>query len=100
MTRNEEIKNASIEFAINTFSVRPNLTADSFSQGAKWADKTIIDRACEWLQDELIHHIDVDIDEDGNGVETSYITCNYGTKEQFINAFKKSMIEDYEKDEV
>lgn len=49
MTREEEIEKASKEFAYNVSSIRPELNADSFRQGAKWADKTMIDKACEWL---------------------------------------------------
>ena len=48
----------------------------AFLQGAKGADKTMIDKACEWLKD----HIDFE--------------HNYpNSKEEFINDFKKAMEE-------
>ena len=28
---------------------------DIFVEGAKWADKTIIDKACKWLQEEVLN---------------------------------------------
>lgn len=51
MTREEEIEKASKEFAYNVSSIRPELNADSFKQGAEWADKTMIEKACKWLED-------------------------------------------------
>ena len=59
MTREEEIEKASKEFAYNVSSIRPELNVDSFKQGAKWADKTMIEKACEWLEDCAV----VDIEE-------------------------------------
>lgn len=59
ITREEEIEKASKEFAYNVSSIRPKLNADSFKQGAKWADKTMIEKACEWLEDCAV----VDIEE-------------------------------------
>lgn len=41
MTREEEITKASHLYA--TYQQKP------FVDGAKWADKTMIDKACEWL---------------------------------------------------
>ena len=60
MKRQEEIIEASIEY---TMKNRPNVLAGdkfseemreynrnkAFEEGAKWADKTMIDKACEWL---------------------------------------------------
>lgn len=39
MTREEQIRKASEEFARGIASIRPELNADSFRQGAKWADE-------------------------------------------------------------
>lgn len=61
MTRKEEIIEAGIDY---TMSVRPMCVGGlafeeeirqmnrnkSFEEGAKWADKTMIDKACEWLE--------------------------------------------------
>lgn len=60
MTREEEIIEAGIDY---TMSVRPMCIGalafeeeirqlnrnKSFEKGAEWADKTMIDKACEWL---------------------------------------------------
>lgn len=61
MTREEEIRQASIEY---TYKNKPMCIGGgafskimdemnrnhSFEEGAKWADKTMLDRACEWLE--------------------------------------------------
>ena len=61
MTRKEEIRQASIEYTLKN---RPKcIGGDSFAEmadelnrnpafeeGAKWADKTMIEKACEWLE--------------------------------------------------
>lgn len=63
MTREEEIREAAKEF---TFGDKPETSdffdkvkIDCFYYGAKWADKTMLDKACEWLEDCAV----VDIEE-------------------------------------
>ena len=52
----------------------------SFKEAAKWADKTMIEKACEWYED-------VDF-------EMTYIDSEgLFNKEQFINDFRKAMKE-------
>ena len=46
MTREEELRQYLKERNIPITS----LEANSIIEGAKWADKTMIDKACEWLQ--------------------------------------------------
>lgn len=91
MTREEEIKEASINY---TMKNRPNVLAGGkfseemrefnrnrhFEEGAEWADKTMIDKVCKWMED-----IDFDM-EYWNG-EDGF--C----KEAFINAVRKAMEE-------
>lgn len=83
MTREEQIRQASIEY---TYKDRPMCIGGgtfsevvdemnrnyAFEEGAKWADKTMIEKACEWLtqQEEMI------------GVSF---------EEDFIERFKKAM---------
>lgn len=43
----KEIIKASKEFSQNTFSIRPELVEDSFIQGAKIANKLIIEKICD-----------------------------------------------------
>ena len=61
MTRKEEIRQASIEYTIGNrpmcigggvFSeIVDELNRNkSFEEGAKWADKTMIDKACKWIE--------------------------------------------------
>lgn len=51
MTREEEIIEASKEYSLNRFNIRPDVVQDCFIEGAKWADKTMIEKACKWLED-------------------------------------------------
>ena len=51
MTRREEIEKAATDY-INSDAVSPmnmQLAFGDFINGAEWADKTMIDKACEWL---------------------------------------------------
>lgn len=61
MTREEEIKQASIEYTIrnapmciggDAFSeiIDKRNRNHAFEEGAKWADKTMIEKACKWLE--------------------------------------------------
>lgn len=83
MTREEQIRQASIEYTIGTrpmcigggvFSelIDEMNRCKPFEDGAKWADETMIEKACKWLtqQEEMI------------GVSF---------EEDFIERFKKAM---------
>ena len=54
MTRREEIVKATKECRENYTGLGRHLTsgdiADAFEEGAEWADKTMIDKACEYAQ--------------------------------------------------
>lgn len=62
MKREEEIEKASVEYqmsknpmalggdAFDDMVYRANINP-SFIAGAKWADKTMLDKACEWLKE-------------------------------------------------
>lgn len=78
MTREEEINKEWMNY-----SVQSNHQYDkkSFIEGAKWADKTMLEKACNWLNNIDIHDFE-DLECDGN-----YYFC-YG---QFIEKFKKAM---------
>lgn len=87
MTRVEEIINAGVEY---TESKRPMCIGGqsysyeifqmnrnhAFEEGAKWADKTMIDKACEWLEEQ-------------NKMCMCELEMILGSK--FINDFKKAM---------
>lgn len=58
-----------------------------FREGAKWADKTMIEKACEWLENELYevmaepnHYYIYDVQ-----------SKSYNSLEVLINDFKKAM---------
>ena len=58
---------------------------DAFEAGAEWANKTMIEKACEWLYNQAL---DGFYNEDGTN-----ILLSDGTKEKFIKSFKKAMEE-------
>ena len=55
MTREYDIKNAAWDYFQDLdshhFQILPhcNPQTDAFEAGAKWADETMIDKVCEWL---------------------------------------------------
>lgn len=67
-----------LNFAISAKADYYNGLIQGFKDGAKWADKTMLEKACKWL-------------------EENYYNVYQGTwqeiKEQFINDFKKAMEE-------
>lgn len=57
---------------------------DAFAAGAKWADKTMIEKICDWLKDQLVDNQD----NCGYAVVSTFDTT---TVEEFICDFKKAM---------
>lgn len=51
MTREEEIKKAKALFYASSDDY--TFYNKGFEEGAKWADKTLIEKACEWLKENL-----------------------------------------------
>lgn len=60
MTREEEIKN---EAKLKCYDIasevdyKSSAAYDGFVMGAEWADKTMIEKACEWLNMNIIDYI-------------------------------------------
>ena len=79
MTREKEIQKAAKEIAqdIEDWEIAEDIE-DAFMEGALWADRTMIDKACEWLRNNWRNYVDVDSDG---------IVC-FGHWE---NAFRKAM---------
>ena len=77
MTREEQIKEAAYKRYCNSSSITFNLMRGCFEDGAKWADKTMIEKACEWLQDNL----------------ASFWQCKIYNDIAFVNDFKQAMEE-------
>lgn len=91
MTREEQIKQASIEYTIrnapmciggDAFSeiIDERNRNRAFEEGAKWADKTMIEKACKWLEQ---HQEDYDMYDAWLG--------NYVNFKAFIIDFRKAM---------
>lgn len=61
-----------------------------FISGAEWADKTMLDRACDWLA----KHISPEeiYDDETNEMPTTYLTVNlHNNMLDFINDFRRAM---------
>lgn len=85
MTRKEQIKEVAGAYAIdevkdtcNPASKRGLLYA-GFVDGAEWADRTMIGKACEWL------HTALYLDHEHS------IEHRYATLEELLNDFRKAM---------
>lgn len=51
MTREEEIKQIAYnKYASGSSPVLVDLQCKCFSEGARWADKTFLEKACRWLE--------------------------------------------------
>ena len=87
MTRKEEIEKEAV------FRY-PEMTSRyiAFIKGAKYADKTMLDRACEWLNKILYVHTEIGEDKDWCETNTTnWVTSDYDTVEEFITAFRQKM---------
>ena len=63
MTRREEIEKAATDY-INSDAVSPmnmQLAFGDFINGAEWADKTMIEKALDWLKDMTLDYIQGDV---------------------------------------
>ena len=80
MKRNEEINKEALIYGEPEYLLQtPNiLGSQGFVQGAKWADKTMIEKACRWLESNL---------------NPIFYSGNGWTTEEFIDNFKKAMKE-------
>lgn len=78
MTREEQIKKQADIYIGHQQDLGEDISItnkrDAFIKGAKWADKTMIDKACEWLK--LNTNWDDEWDEMGRNM-------NYGKIEEF-----------------
>lgn len=99
MIREEQIKMASVEnadkvlaerdnldFAINALADFDNGLTMGFTAGARWADKTMIDKACEWLDDNFMNLI-------WGKTRSVYAGGNFATVDEMIACFRKAMEE-------
>lgn len=83
MKREEEIiQEANTRYDVNHPFI--DIAKESFIEGANWAEKTMFDRACEWLKSMLACGDDYI----GDKVVIAY---DYETVEEFITAFRRAM---------
>lgn len=93
MTREEQIKEASIAFTEANCPraiggdyfkdlIAPFNINNDFIEGAKWADKTILQEVLEWLENKTIDNSD-----DFGHPIVSFI--NFENKKEIIQAFKE-----------
>ena len=92
MNREEQIRQASIEYTLKN---RPKCIGGdafaemtdelsrnhSFEEGAKWADNTMIGKACKWVKENFKCYV-------GSDVSPYYIYVD-----EFVEAFRKAMEE-------
>jgi hypothetical protein len=87
MTREDEIRSASSDHrdwvCCGFIDFIADARRDSFVEGAKWADKTMIDKACEWLDQNVVKY--------ESGTKMGYIP--FSLIEDMINDFRKAMKE-------
>ena len=60
MTRQEEIEQMAVAFQDSPAEDNINTIADFFRCGAEWADKTMLDRACRWLEENIAELTGID----------------------------------------
>ena len=71
MTRDEEIRRAAGNVAIRdnkgqyAHGFLMQALREAFTEGAEWADRTMIERACQWLANNAHEYLDAD-----NGYDT------------------------------
>lgn len=65
---------------------------EAFMDGVRWADKTMIDKACEWLSKTLYLHTEEIEDKHWNETKTfDWVTSDYDSVSDFINGFRKAL---------
>lgn len=91
MIREEEIREAAKEFVFGdkpeTSDFFDMVMIDNFYHSAKWADKTMLDKACEWLEEKLL------CAEDHYPTLEFLSIIEYNSLKELINDFRKSMEE-------
>ena len=99
MTREEYIKQAEVKHSDDTLFdgcdyIGQVAKQEAFIAGAKWADKTMIAKACEWMRNTLYIHTEIEEDRDFYEMcRTDWVTSDYDSVEDFINSFRKAMEE-------
>lgn len=94
MKREEEIRQMANVYTKTIFGESDDFAdiTDAYIDGAKWANETIIAKACEWLNKTLYIH--TEINDTHCGVDTiDWVTSDYNSVSDFIDKFRKAMEE-------
>ena len=102
MKRSEEIQQAMKESVCETiyssgygFTPRAtDLLECAFTKGAEWADRTMLDRACEWLRFRVSVDVPIETNENGEPLADSWIKAQMErakAAEEFIAEFRRAM---------
>lgn len=83
MTREKQMEQAAINYAQRQDDDLVYGERDAFVAGAKWADRTMIERACEWIRDEL------NKEEELHYIHVHGFDCE--RRNEFIERFKQAM---------
>lgn len=86
MTREEEIKREALSNSIDIASevdYKSTAAYEGFVKGAIWADKIMIDKACEWLKEVFVYM--------SNEPSWNIQTNDYNSFQEMIEDFRKSM---------
>ena len=91
MTREEQIKTAEKDYFNNTYFdgcdyIGEVAKTEAFIAGAKWADKTMSDKACKWLDDNFMNLM-------WGNTRSVYAGGNFATVDEMIENFRKAMEE-------
>lgn len=96
MTRREEIVTATLGCRQGYVDLKrpitPDDVADAFEKGAYWADKTMIEKVEQWLNEHMYCTPIFEHDEDENPVNYVCASC-CDSVEEFIENFRKAMEE-------
>ena len=93
MTRSEEIQQKAREeawYIADTSQTKEEAAIGGYCLGAAYADRTMLDRACDWLAK---HISPEDIyDDETNEMPTTYLTVNlHDNMLDFIHDFRRAM---------
>lgn len=92
MKRKEEIVNQAAKEQSQLY--QPPEWRAGFISGANWADKTMLDRACEWLESRISVDFPVDTDECGMPFCESWVKAQeerIKAMKEFIADFRQAM---------
>lgn len=97
MTRKEEIQQKASEeawYIADTSQTKEEAAIRGYCLGAAFADRTMLDRACEWLKLRISVDVPIETNENGEPLADSWIEAQIErvkAAEEFITAFRQAM---------